>query len=63
MRNESRYAGSPIPEVMILPIENTTSKKKKNVFNDGVKNAEDNENIGERLNMPLGSRRPQDTAK
>jgi len=39
------------------------AKKKKNVFNDGVKNAEDNENIGERLNMPVGSKRPRKTAK
>ena len=37
--------------------------KKKNVFNDGVKNAEDNENIGERVNMPAGSKRPQNTAR
>jgi hypothetical protein len=37
--------------------------KKKNVFNDGVKNAEDNENIGERLNMPLGKKRPKKNAK
>jgi len=41
-------------EVIILPTKKT--KKKKNVFNDGVKNAENNENIGERLNMPAGSR-------
>jgi len=34
---------------------------KKNVFNDGVINAEENENIGERLNMPAGKKRPQQT--
>jgi hypothetical protein len=39
------------------------AKKKKNVFKDGVKNAEDNENIGERLNMPVGSKRPKNTSK
>ena len=39
------------------------STKKTNVFNDGVKNAEDNENIGERLNMPIGSKRPLNTSK
>ena len=41
----------------------TNSTKKKNVFNDGVKNAEDNENIGERLNMPIGSKKPLNTSK
>ena len=36
---------------------------KKNVFNDGVKNAEDKGNIKERLNMPAGSKKPGKTSK
>ena len=36
---------------------------KKNVFNDGVKNAEEKGNVDERLNMPAGSRKPGKTAK
>ena len=39
------------------------AKKKKNVFKDGVKNAEEKSNIDERLNMPIGSKRPQNTAR
>ena len=34
---------------------------KKNVFNDGVKNAEEKNNTGERLNMPAGRKRPLKT--
>jgi len=37
--------------------------KKTNVFNDGVKNAEEKGNRDERLNMPAGSKRPQNTSK
>ena len=40
-----------------------TAKKKTNVFNDGVKNAEDKGNIDERLNMPVGSKRPLNTSR
>ena len=39
------------------------AKKKKNVFNDGVKNSENNENIGERLNMPTGKKKPAKNSK
>jgi len=35
---------------------------KKNVFNDGVKNAEEKGNIGERLKMPAGSKKPLTTS-
>ena len=43
--------------------EHKTEIKKTNVFNDGVKNAEDKGNIGERLNMPVGSKRPLNTSR
>ena len=43
--------------------EPKTDKKKTNVFNDGVKNAEEKSNIGERLNMPVGSKRPLNTSR
>jgi len=34
---------------------------KNNVFNDGVKNAEEKSNIDQRLNMPVGRKRPLKT--
>ena len=34
---------------------------KKNVFNDGVENAEEKGNKDQRLNMPAGSKRPLNT--
>ena len=40
-----------------------TTKKKTNVFNDGVKNADEKGNIDERLNMPVGSKRPLNTSR
>ena len=40
-----------------------TAKKKTNVFNDGVKNADEKGNIDERLNMPVGSKRPLNTSR
>ncbi|MDR2570545.1 MAG: hypothetical protein LBD23_09645 [Oscillospiraceae bacterium] len=40
-----------------------TAKKKTNVFNDGVKNADEKGNLGERLNMPVGSKNPPNTSK
>ena len=43
--------------------ENVKAKKNTNVFNDGVKNAEDNENTGKRLNMPIGAKRPINTPR
>jgi hypothetical protein len=39
------------------------SKKKTNVFNDGVKNADEKGNVGERMNMPEGSKKPHNTSK
>jgi len=40
-----------------------TSRQKTNVFNDGVKNAEEKSNTDERLNMPIGKKRPLNTSK
>ena len=37
--------------------------KKKNVLNDGVENAEEQQNIHKRRNMPAGKKRPQITAR
>lgn len=37
--------------------------KNTNVFNDGVKNVEEKGNIGERVNMPAGSKYPLPTVK
>ena len=38
-------------------------KEKTNVFNDGVKNADEKCNLDERLNMPAGTKRPLNTSK
>ena len=40
-----------------------TAKQKTTVLNDGVKNADEKGNINERLNMPVGSKRPLNTSR
>jgi len=40
---------------------NAMSTKKNNVLSDGVKNAAEKQEIGERLNMPIGKKKPQKT--
>jgi len=35
--------------------------KKSNVFNDGVKNAEESQDLDGRLNMPAGKKKPLKT--
>jgi hypothetical protein len=41
----------------------TTGANKTNPLNDGVKNADDQQNVSARLNMPRGARKPESTFK
>jgi len=38
---------------------NQMKTKKTNVFNDGVKNAEEKQDIGKRPNVPIGKKNPE----
>lgn len=40
-----------------------TANHKTSAVNDGVKNADKKGNLGERLNMPVGSKNPPNTSR
>ena len=43
--------------------EITIKPSKSNTFNDGVKNAANQQNLDNELNMPRGAKKPEKTAK
>ena len=43
--------------------DTTMMSSKTNPLNDGVKNAADQQNLDDKLNMPRGAKRPKNTFK